>query len=596
MNLPSDTGKKALLFLVGCEPQLAYRIRIEAESLARHYDVTLRGSRFYKDSPAHESRPGYEEYRLPVQPFHKGLFNCIRHVLRLTACRKNYLRMAGFVLALGVVGLVLSPLIIVATVGVLAGRWLPRLSLFAAVCVRKTLTFLMRTIRKVRSVATGFFIRCPAAARRALNRLNRHPLQWLERGLKRYSRRPFSYVLLVLLKILRKAPAILLAPLYWFCRVACFLIGRSCDALAKLVVLLHRAETALSNATRKRYLKALTGYRRWFYHTDAVRLIALFRTIFQRSFAQFDAWAKEPLNYDVVYVKDLDVLPAAVAIRYACGARLVYACYEFFPHSIPRFAPWCTASLAWFERCLVTAAERVITVTPQMADAIRKSYPVLAGKVSWIPNVDRIPEMPDMNKAMKLQDIIGGRRSFLYQGNFADERGIEELLQSWRHIDPAAGVLIIRGPHNAFREKYIEISKSNGTFGKGVVFTAPPESKKEDLIDSIIATREVDACLIPYLPVTINNKNCCPRKLSHYLHAGRMIISNRLEFVKETITKAQCGLVYDHKNLDNMIETFNTCINDVALIRRCQANALAYARNEYNWEHYEEQFLHYVRG
>src|SRR5690606_21316317 len=59
---------------------------------------------------------------------------------------------------------------------------------------------------------------------------------------------------------------------------------------------------------------------------------------------------------------------------------------------------------------------------------------------------------------------------FLYQGNFAPGRGLEELIRAWTLIDPSTAVLHLRGPNHPNRDACIALAKSLGVYGTSVEF------------------------------------------------------------------------------------------------------------------------------
>ncbi|MFW0778070.1 MAG: glycosyltransferase [Rickettsiales bacterium] len=546
-----DTAeKKELLFLVGCEPQLAYRIRIEAESLATQYNVTVRGIRFFKESPSEEERGEYTEYRTTPPPFLKGLLATLRHYYITAYEQHQYGHLIKTSLWLGVAAILMLPL-------------LPFAMLFYALKTIPMLCLWIITLfRKTRGYITG-----------AVD------------GMKRFVIRAIQKVVFVTIRGIRFVER-------WSIR----LTNKGFNFLLRIINFFYRLELRISNSLQSRYRKRVHHIKNWLHNTNPIRLKNLLRIIGVRSMAHFNDWYDGKPSPDVLYVKDLETLPAAVAIQRFTGSKIIYGCYEFFPYSIPHFPRWGTAMLRFIERKLVKHVEHVVTVTPPMANAISQTYPFLKGRIHSIPNVDPTLSIPAVPADEELQERIAGRRSFLYQGSFANERGIEELLQAWKHIDPKRGVLIIRGGQNAFRSKYIAMAKSMDTYGKGVIFVPPLEDKKEPITQSILAAMEADICLIPYLPVTLNNKHACPRKLSHYMHAGRMIVSSNLTYVKEVIEEAECGLTYDPSNLQSLVDVINICIDDEVMVKRYQQNALAYAQQHYNWNHYEPLFLECMKA
>ncbi len=550
--MADEQNKKNILFLVGCEPQLAYRIRIEAESLARAgHKVVLRGIRFFADSPAHEERDGYEEHRTMPPPFFLGFLATTKYFV--TACIKQgkLLSLLGFMLLASLATIIAIPIIALLLPVIFFTSIIPKIGAKLSFYFKRGTVWLVKVVRYVKRQSLRALHVCVSFLIRALNRIR---------------------------------------------NVIDRVINKLFDAIADGLLWIHAKETDTSRAIARSYKKTISPLNSWFRGLSIIRLLALLKVITRRSCAHFNDWKSEGVKPDIIYVKDLDTLPAAVAIQKFTKAPIMYGCYEFYPHSIPGFPRWAVSALMRLEKWMIHSVSNAVTVTPQMQQAIEEAYPTMKDKVIWIPNVDPVPELSAGESDAMMKELIAGRRSFMYQGNFADERGIEELLEAWRHIDANKAVLIIRGPDNVFSQKYKAMASEYGVLDKGVVFLPPLTNPKETIQESINAARQVDICLIPYLPVTLNNKNCCPRKLSHYMFAGRMIVCTQLDFVRGVIEEADCGLAYDHRNIDNMIKVINRCIDDEEMVKKCQQNAFAYATEHYNWSHYEPLFLKQVVG
>jgi glycosyltransferase involved in cell wall biosynthesis len=178
-----------------------------------------------------------------------------------------------------------------------------------------------------------------------------------------------------------------------------------------------------------------------------------------------------------------------------------------------------------------------------------------------------------------MDEFAGGRCKFLFQGRFSPGRGIEELIRAWAKVDGTRAALFLRGPDNMWRRSAMKLAAELGLLDSSVYFL---DAVTEDRL--IGAAAEADVGIIPYRPLIINDRLCCPNKLSQYLHAGLMVVANNLPFVKSVIADARAGLSYDSAKLESLIEVVDRIVADGELRRRSQENALRYARERFNWQ------------
>ncbi|MGH7059162.1 MAG: glycosyltransferase, partial [Stellaceae bacterium] len=82
----------------------------------------------------------------------------------------------------------------------------------------------------------------------------------------------------------------------------------------------------------------------------------------------------------------------------------------------------------------------------------------------------------------------------------------------------------------------------------------------------------------------INDRLSCPNKLSQYLHAGLMVVTNNLPYVKSIVDEAEAGLAYDSARLNTLVDIVDRILADPELLHRCQCNALLFARRRFNWQ------------
>jgi glycosyltransferase involved in cell wall biosynthesis len=279
---------------------------------------------------------------------------------------------------------------------------------------------------------------------------------------------------------------------------------------------------------------------------------------------------------DIVHCNDLDSLLAGVWAKKVYGCTLVYDAHELFPYSDVR-QPWYgRLFFRYYEKLLVRHADHVFTVSPMLADIMKSVYGL--ERVAAVPNCSPIsgsqhilslPTMAISPKAIR----------FLFQGHFASGRGLEELIRVWARIDPQKGALLLRGPVSPVHAHCQRLAAQLGILNRGVFF--PPAVGEDELI---CAARQAHVGVIPYKPVNLNNKYCCPNKLSQFMQASLAIVANNLPYVQEVIGRYDCGLGYNSDDEESMVAAFSRLIEDDDFRETCRQNALRFARSEFHWE------------
>jgi glycosyltransferase involved in cell wall biosynthesis len=284
----------------------------------------------------------------------------------------------------------------------------------------------------------------------------------------------------------------------------------------------------------------------------------------------------------VIYCHDLYCLQAGVMLKRRWGARLVYDSHEYYPYR--HLSPSFTGLIHAYEAVLVREVDVYITVSPQLAGELERVYGV--GPVHAIPNVEPLPDPGLPVPTSDMSWLADGRLKILYQGMFAEGRGLEEVLRGWTGVDGTRVALFLRGPRNEWSERLERLAEELGLLGKSIYFLPPVLEK-----DLIAAAQEADVGLIPYKGDLPSYRFACPNKLSQYLHAGLVILANRIPYVEQVVARGQAGLCYDVDEPGAFARTVEALIADRPGVERFRRNALEFARSEYCWERYEDVLL-----
>lgn len=365
-------------------------------------------------------------------------------------------------------------------------------------------------------------------------------------------------------------------------------------AMVRLIRLARRALGDDRSGGRSRRLRDVVRFARARAMPRLGYILAVIRVQFAPAAVQFwDYLAAMPAKPRIVHCNDLDTLLVGALAKKHFGARLVYDAHEYYPLSDPH-GNWLDI---WFfaliERFLIRRADAAVTVNPMLAGIMREAYRL--PQVYSVPNAEPwvAPERrrPRRSADSEIGRLAAGRVRFLFQGRFTPGRGLDELIDGWASVDRSKAALFLRGPDNLWRQAAIERAERLGLFGRSIFFV---DAVTED--ELVAAAAEADVGVIPYRPLIVNDRFCCPNKLSQYLHAGLMILANDLPYVKTVIVEAEAGMVYNSADLATLGAAVARIVDEPETLRRYRANALRYARERFNWQAHAATLLALYAG
>ena len=277
--------------------------------------------------------------------------------------------------------------------------------------------------------------------------------------------------------------------------------------------------------------------------------------------------------HGIVAINLPSLLPAILMGRLH-NVPVIYEALEYWPEADPR---QCNAMYHFWknlESRIARMADLHGTVSPQLAERMTREFDA---RFDSVPNVVPLADarVPDRETAIAPGD---GKVRFLYQGNFAKHRGLEELISCWGDADPRAH-LYLRGPGNEYHETLRTLAKEQNCLDRNVHFIdAVP------MTDLIAAARaDADVGIIPYPPVGANYAACSPNKMGQYFAAGIPILANRTAFVARTVTGANAGQVVDFSRRSQLLAAIcELC--DAATRAQYAQNAGAHFEAEFHWE------------
>ena len=297
-----------------------------------------------------------------------------------------------------------------------------------------------------------------------------------------------------------------------------------------------------------------------------------------------------PEKPEVVHCNDLDTLLVGILAKRCYGTRVVFDAHEFFPVSDSLCRRLDIAFFTAIEKRLIRQADEVVTVSPPLAEAMRKAYAL--PRVHSVPNAEPWVERKAGTATISpLDAVAAGRVKFLFQGRFAAERGIREMIEGFALVDHEKAALFLRGPENAWRRDAVALAATLGLLERSVYFLDPV---RED--ELVAAAAEADVGIIPYKPAALNERLACPNKLSQYLHAGLLVMTNDLPYVRSLLNEADAGLWYASSDLATFAAAVRRIVDDPDFLRRGKENARRFAQTQFNWQRFAPTLHRLYRG
>jgi glycosyltransferase involved in cell wall biosynthesis len=286
----------------------------------------------------------------------------------------------------------------------------------------------------------------------------------------------------------------------------------------------------------------------------------------------------------VIVSHDIYGLMPAVLLKRRFGAKLLHDSHEFFPEADLLAPAWQRRLTRMVERVFIRQADRVITVSPQIARLMEREYGIRA--VSTVPNagprVDRLPEPTDHPE---------GPRRFLLQGQASAGRGFEQLFTAWEEVADPRAVLQVRCPDGAYPQ---ELRRRFAALFDSPLAEWLDPVPEDQLVD---AASRADVGVIPYVGPRLNHLYASPNKLSQYMSAGLAVLACRdMLYVNEVIQRYDCGVYYESEDSDSLRRAIDELVRDPARLRERQLNAQMATVHSYNWESLSRPYHEALEG
>ncbi|MCV2218234.1 glycosyltransferase [Thauera sp. Sel9] len=239
-----------------------------------------------------------------------------------------------------------------------------------------------------------------------------------------------------------------------------------------------------------------------------------FRSAFVNSAAELEG--------DVIQVHDLPALEAGVELASKRNVPLVYDAHELYPEQ-KSFSTIQRKICSEAEARLIKHADLVFAVNESIGLEMAKRY-AIDTPATLLNAIDPPPSFDPDARYDLLREKTGlgkNRRILLFQGGFAPNRNLENLVKSFAAVETPDIDLVMMG-FGPFGEVLQDIARKHGVLDRRVFFL--PAVPQSELLQH---SASADMGIIPYPHVDLNSYYCTPNKLFEFIQAGLPILANQ---------------------------------------------------------------------
>lgn len=277
----------------------------------------------------------------------------------------------------------------------------------------------------------------------------------------------------------------------------------------------------------------------------------------------------------ICHGNDMTGLLPAFAGAFSTGAKIVYDSHELWleTNAIRKRGSLEMRVWAWLESWLIKAADRVITVSPWIADELAEKYGIPRPEV--IMNCPPFEEVTRSNLIREKLGLPQDKVIILHHGAMSKRRGIEEFIFAGKYL-PEDYCLALLGPESAFKEEQRRIVAEEGLQGK-VYFLDPVPV---DQVVRYVASADIGTFLSS--PDVKSHRLGLANKVFECMTAGTPLVVS--EFFEPFVKEIGIGIGCDQQNPQDLARAFIELWENREAYNEAHRNCVLQARETYNWQ------------
>lgn len=276
---------------------------------------------------------------------------------------------------------------------------------------------------------------------------------------------------------------------------------------------------------------------------------------------------------DIVVSSDLPGLVGASIAARRLGVPHLHDCHELYLESTS-FVTYEKKVLQPIEKMYMRRADSVVVVNETIRDEYEKRYGV---RGTVLRNAAPAVSEEVRSRPVDLRGMAGvphEAQVVLYQGGLVAGRGLDVLIRAAQFLPDGAHLVLIGkgGEQEALEALVEELNVSDR-----VHFLPAVEPGELPAL-----TAAADVGVIPYQPVSLNNRFALPNKVFEYTGAGIPFVAADLPELRRVADTERCGEVYDPYDPQQLAAAISTIL-DPGRYSHYRTRADAFGRSN-TWE------------
>ena len=292
------------------------------------------------------------------------------------------------------------------------------------------------------------------------------------------------------------------------------------------------------------------------------------------------------LRPDILHCHDAHTLPLGAAYKRKYGCRLVYDSHEIAEEQHP-IEPRRQKDLIAVQTKAAPMVEEFVTVNDEIGSFLNRRYPALPPVTVVMNGSPSYSHRRPAPRTSTTPQKLPVREILLYQGGFAEGRGLLAVLDAAEHLrDPWH--IVFMGWGSFERAMKAHLTKLTDAARARVHFLpSVPQAKLRDW------SAGAAVGIIPYEHTCLNHYYCSPNKLWEYPSAGVPILASDFPVMRDMILSNGVGWVLEGDD-GKAIAAAVLRLTDAELEKK-RRNCFAFGQWS-NWDYYADRLVALYAG
>jgi glycosyltransferase involved in cell wall biosynthesis len=284
------------------------------------------------------------------------------------------------------------------------------------------------------------------------------------------------------------------------------------------------------------------------------------------------------LNFKVLHVHDVWVLPAAILANIFGRKKVVYDAHEYI-RGLEIFSRKKLSGVIWkfTEYILIKKIDCLISINEDHQKLFREHYPKIPKSVV----LKNYPRLQQMGSSRGKSAISAREKVIIFQGILKRGRGLLQAIEAMQNLQ--SGTLRIIG-YGEIKDELEKKVKHNHIKEK-VEFLG-----KVQLADLLAETKKARAGLVLFEPLSLNYTYASPNKFFEYVMSGTPIIASNIPTFQALNQEFEVALLVDPFKPESISRAMDRLLTDDKLWLRLHQNCLM-AGKSWNWEAQENRLM-----